>query len=206
VKDVLFGDDVEFSATAHRYADRDGNAYPSVTTALRAWSNMAGVPDSYLEAARLRGETVHLITELDDRGELDEDALDEEMLGYLCAWRKFRADWRFTPALIEARFIHQRFGYAGTPDRLGNGYEPGRSQPLNILLDIKSGAEDPTHGPQTAAYQRAMLDAKRRVDRRLTVYLNPGGYKVTSHTSLEDWAVFMSALQWLRWRERHGIN
>ncbi len=199
---ILTNDQVLFDPERHQYTDTEGNAYPSVTTILKPWSPISKVPEWVLAQGRERGELVHLATEMDDLGTLDEDSLPAEVLGYLDAWRKFRREWTFSPTLVEKRFINKKLGYAGTLDRCGFGCKPARKKDLHILLDIKTGLRDPTHGPQTAAYAEAMPS---RVDLRLTVYLRPDDYEVEEHTSLGDWSTFMAALQWHRWRTTHNL-
>jgi hypothetical protein len=205
VSKILSGKDVLFDAGTHTYTSLEGASYPSVTTVLKPWSPLGRVPEHMLEHARARGDLVHLATEMADKGSLYEESLDAETLLYLDGWRKFLRDWNFTVLGNEERVIHLIFGYAGTLDRYGVGTAPGGKRQKHILLDIKTGAPDPTHGPQTAAYARALMDGGSAVDLRLTVYLKPGDYKVEQHRELEDWAVFMAALQFHRWKERHGI-
>lgn len=202
---VLFDDAVLFDEAAHKYT-YDGVDYPSVTTVLKPWSPISKLPEHVLEYGRERGELVHLATALDDQGILNEDVLEPEIMAFVEGWRKFKRDWRWHSDMIERRFAHKRWGYAGTMDRFGFGKRPGKRELRRILLDIKTGVVDPTHGPQTAAYARALTDGtKDKVEIRLTVYLKPGGYDVDEHTSLNDWTIFVAALQWHQWRKTHDL-
>jgi hypothetical protein len=199
---VVFDDAVLFDAERHRYT-HDGVDLPSVTTVLKCWSPISKVPDWKLEDARLRGELVHAATAFLDEDDLDLSSVDDEVMGYLEGWRKFRRDYSFVPTMIERRLAHLRWGYAGTPDRFGEWAYKGYVR--SVLIDIKTGFEDPTHGPQTAAYAQAIQDSGTRVTQRATVYLSPGDYRVETYTGMQDWTIFMAALQWHRWKQRHGL-
>lgn len=201
---VIFDDAVLFDEAAHRYT-HDFTDYPSVTTVLKPWSPISKLPEHVLEYGRERGELVHLATALDDQGILNEDQLEPEVMAFVEGWRKFRRDWNYTPTMIERRFVHTRWGYAGTMDRFGHGVHPKKKKTMHIPLDIKTGVADPTHGPQVAAYAQPLSDTKHRIDLRLTVYLKPGSYEVDEHTSLHDWTIFVAALQWHQWRKTHNL-
>jgi len=76
---------------------------------------------NFVEHARLLGETVHDWCEYLDNGGTEHVALLEgsEPLPYVLAYQKFREehepDWEY----IEASFVNQGLGCAGTPDRIG---------------------------------------------------------------------------------------
>lgn len=168
---------VVFEPEGHRYfAEQDGRRWP-----------LAGVTSLLVEAGKIdttffkpwyaqRGTMVHLATELDDRGKLDEESVDERIKGYLAAWRDFKA-------VLRLRFIKTEYiaydiglGFAGTADRLveipGDGH-------LRVL-DIKSGSAAPSHRLQVAAYVRGERDHPWPELDAMLVYLRPNGKWTTT--------------------------
>ncbi len=201
---------LEFNEERHEYT-LDDKRLPSVTQVLNPWSQLAGVPDHLLEPYRQRGHDVHLATQLDDEGDLDEDSVPE-LMGYVRAWRKFRADFEFETHYIELRVYHPMLLYAGTLDRYGAvTMTVGRKRvKVPLLLDIKSGVGDRTHGPQTAAYLAALATRHHGADvaRRACVYLaDDGTYKTEFFGDYqEDFGLFVAALTIMRWKEKHGVQ
>jgi hypothetical protein len=128
-----------------------------------------------------------------DEGVLDEDALDSALVGFLAAWKKYRADTGFTPApdFIERICFDPVLGYAGTIDRDG--------------LDIKAGAPCKWHSVQCAGYWHfAGTKAPWQ-----SVYLHDDGtYKIKVYSPAELYAafqVFCGALTVTNWKREHGI-
>lgn len=188
---------LDFEEHGHVYR-WDGMVIPSVTQILRDWSPTAHIDPALLAVARQRGEEVHWATALDDHCDLDPDSISDEIRPYLEAWRLFRAEHHFEPRLIEHRVYCGKYGYAGQIDRIGSDR---RSQ---VLLDVKSGGPDPTHGPQTAAYMEAAHLPLTSV--RACVYLfSDGQYRYERHTSSRDMSVFLAALTYYNWKRANGI-
>jgi hypothetical protein len=155
--------DLTFDPKLHEYRI-DDQVVPSVTQIL----SEAGLVDGqwYTEESQLRGRTVHVMTALDDRGELDESEVTGEYQGYLSAWRGFKADTGCEIVSIEERVCNTVYRYAGTTDRrlLWNG-------PLYIA-DIKAGVPEWWHKIQTAGYWTCdAIDAAARC----TIYLKRDG-------------------------------
>lgn len=146
----------------------------SVTEVIQAFGIIRESNDSewYME----RGSAIHLATEYYDMGTLDESDLDPQLVGYLEAWKKYRADTGYNPKYIEKPLLHSIFGYCGKLDRDG--------------LDIKSGAPAKWHILQAAAYNELEIDSKLKLDSGFhTVYLQENGsYKVKLYTALELFA------------------
>jgi hypothetical protein len=190
--------ELKFDAAAHRYT-LGGKILPSVTQVLQLLDQFEDVPPAVLEEARRRGEHVHAVTELDDRGELDEASVNHALAPYLEAWRRFRRDSGFVPTRIEDRVVHRHLGYAGTLDRLGTL----RGRPA--LVDIKSGLKPKSVGAQTAAYLEAWMlnSGARRRPVRYCVQLNPDGYRLHVLDDPADWPLFISCLNLHNWRSRN---
>src|SRR5262245_23836256 len=131
---------LRFDPKDHRYflGDRE---LPSVTTVLTE-SFPLSIRKDLLETARWRGTVVHRACELDDKLELDESSIDDEVRPYLTAWRSFRRHTGFRPDLegIEVQKYHPLLYYAGTIDRIGRD-----SRDRRILLDIKTGGRFPQY-------------------------------------------------------------
>lgn len=189
-----------FEEEGHRYflGDRE---LPSVTTVIGAIldPNVA----LYTEASRLRGIAVHLACELDDLGTLDESTVGEEW-PYLDAYRKFRSEHECQWLGIEERRYEPVYGFAGTLDRRGivDAYD--------TILDIKTGAKQPTHGIQLAAY--AMLARNSIVGvamayERTILRLNDDAtyalFKSPRNTLRADTNTFLNALGVYNWKRRN---
>jgi hypothetical protein len=105
---------VEFQEEGHLY---EGGRLPSTTGILKA----EGFIDArfYTEESRTRGTYVHLATHYDDSGELDEGTVDPDIMPYLEAWRKFKAESGFIVERSEVPMKSSLYHYAGTIDRIG---------------------------------------------------------------------------------------
>lgn len=182
-----------FDATEHRYF-LGGTELPGVTSVLKSAGLVNG--EWYTEAARLRGQYVHLACHMIDDDALDESSLDPALEPYVAAYREFLAFNQTSWALIEHRVFDAIYGYAGTLDRAGliNG--------VPFVLDIKSGGLPAFTGPQTAAYKRC-LD-KSHVWRRAALQLRADGtYQFQELTDRHDESVFLGALAVAKWKQRY---
>lgn len=187
---------VSFDAAAHRYTLADGTELPSVTTILKA---QGLIEDRWFtDAARLRGDYVHLACRMLDDDELDEATLDPAIAPYVQAYRAFVAltqpDWTY----IEHRVCDPLLGYAGTLDRAGV------VQGQRLLLDLKSGGLYPSVGPQTAAYRRC-LPEPHTWSRAALQLREDGTYVLHPLTDRTDESTFLAALRLHQWKQRHGL-
>ncbi|MFC3107432.1 hypothetical protein ACFQAT_07945 [Undibacterium arcticum] len=188
-----------FNESLHEYRF-NGVIVPGVTTILKPLVDYSMVNPEVLERGRLLGQAVHKMTELHDQDDLDEDALDSEMVPYLDAWKKFRADTGFEPVTIEARMYHKRYRYCGTSDRTGT--IKGKLAVVDIKKMLTLG---PVIGIQLAAYQAAHVDAGLAVTHRYALGLRADGtYRLEPFTEANDFAVFLSLLTVHNWKARHG--
>jgi len=178
----------------HTYIDdATGQAFPGVTSVIREAGLMGYMPgdDWYMT----RGTLVHECTALFDQGMLDEDALDPALVGFLVAWKKYRADTGFTPApdFIERICFDPVLGYCGTLDRDG--------------LDIKAGVPTKWFLIQAAAYWHSPEVNKGPWQ---SVYLHDDGtYKVKVYAPQKLYAafqVFCAALTVTNWKKEHKIQ
>lgn len=197
-------DKLDFDERAHVYR-YEHVIVPGVTSAIGLFAkNFAGIPAGVFERACQRGTAVHLATEYDDKGTLDESVLDPSLHGYIEAYRRFKAETGFKPDQdkTELKVYHPRHKYAGTLDRIGDYRD------IEIVLDIKTGsAMRPTTGPQTAAYEaayRAMQEHHGDPMPRYGVELHKDGtYFFKRFDDPGDLAVFLASLTLLRWRMKN---
>jgi len=146
-----------FDDATHTYT-LDGQVVPSVTGILKASGliDFTGIPESILEAARVRGTTVHQAIAYSNDGDLDLEQFRidfPDYVGYLEGWLKFCDQRKFTAVLNECRIASRRHQVAGTIDCLGE--LDGQA----VLLDYSTGI--PAHVAkdlQTAAYLSFALD------------------------------------------------
>jgi hypothetical protein len=187
---------LEYDANSHEYRV-DGAIVPHVTAITDTLIDFGGIAPDVLEHARDRGTAVHLLTELHDRGELDEDALADELRGYLTAYRRFIAEADPQWDAIEQRVYSARYRYAGTLDRVGS--IGGKRSRKGVLVDIKATASiQPAVGPQTAAYAHAYGDSRLA---RFALQLRPDGtYRFHECRDQSDLPVFLAAMTVYNWR------
>lgn len=204
---------LQFDHDQHVYT-LDGVVVPGVTTILKPLSaaEYRFAPTEVMERARWRGQAAHRLIELDIKGTLDVDALDEQLLPVFASWRQFRAQSGFTPMLSECQVLSRRHGFAGTLDLFGtmNGEA--------ALIDAKHTASVPkTAGPQTAAYEIGLRESRPEIVaaaacgpgagriHRFALHLIPGeGWRLVPFKDPNDARVFLSALTLHPWLERRA--
>jgi hypothetical protein len=188
---------LRFDEAEHRYY-LGSRELPSVTTILK----MAGLlnPQHYTDFARERGALAHRALEWFDQGDLDESTLDDRLVPYLDAWKRFKAEAGFVVSAIELRLASEARGFAGTVDRIGK--LAGRP----TVLDIKTGSPERWHALQVAAYASLVREADSTVTprvQRACVYLAADGrYFMELHEARQDLAVFDAARVLVQW----GLN
>jgi hypothetical protein len=182
---------------------------PSVTQVLSDLSIYTRMDPVLVRDARDRGRAVHLAVQLHNENDLDESSVDPSIAGYLRGWRRFCKDYDYEPIANEEIVFSERWGYAGKLDTLGRWKQPGRRRPM-VVIDVKTGAADPVHGPQTAAYLEP-LKARGRVagpemPQRAVVRVRANGlYDVDLFHDPADWSTFLAALTCFKFKERHGL-
>lgn len=183
------------------------NNLPRVTEVLRTEgiSDFSHVPQDIMDRAQKFGNAVHKMTELWDKGILNIDILDKNLVPYLEAWKKFKTDYKIYIAPdddIEKHFVSKKWGFCGTPDRIVYV-----GQKLT-LIDIKSSTSMYASTElQTAAYQILVEENSTcKVNQRWGVQLKEdGSYKVEPYTEISDKTVFLSALNLYNWKKRKGL-
>lgn len=189
-----------FDADTHTYR-LGAEVIPSVTAMLAPLVDYSKVPAATLERARQLGTAVHRMTELYDLDDLDTDSLSAELLPYLTAWMKFRADTGFVPETIECRLHHPTLRYAGTSDRTGI------IRRRRAVVDIKKMLVlGPVVGVQLSAYQELHRAAGTEVLDRYGLGLRKDGtYRLVPFNSKTDWPTFLALLTLRNFKDKHGL-
>lgn len=158
-----------FDEATHTYLV-GGRPVRSVTQILQDAGivDYSHIPPSIRRWALERGRMVHLYTQYDDLGVLDDSCVDPRIAPYLAAWRRFRAESGFVPDLVEHRAYNSQYNYAGTLDRRGVHPKLGR-----VMLDIKTNEAEEWVRLQLAAYSAFFQDPATYT--RLCVELKPTG-------------------------------
>jgi hypothetical protein len=182
-----------FDYAQHAYT-LDGRPIPSVTQILKATGASASfdeVPAHLLERKRQIGQAAHAATHFYDEGDFDAEMerayfaqeAAEPVRPYYDAWRKFRAERKFLPFLLETVVTSRRYWFSGTLDRFGAVHGHDKL----VLCDIKCGdPDDAAADLQTAGYVIALLEqypqlAEYIVDR----FCQQNGFERTPDTDVE---------------------
>lgn len=199
---------LHFDADSHTYT-YNGEEFDGVTSILKPLSELAyrGVAPDVMERARLLGVAVHKVIELDIKGTLDEDELDDALRPYLASWRNFCRLSGFQPLLSEHMVYSMRYRYAGTLDIFGllNGEAS--------LVDAKRVVKvQRVTGPQTAGYEIALREClpdivasavsgpgPGRINRYALQLTTDGKYSLHPFKDPNDQRVFLSALTTKQW-------
>lgn len=197
---------LKFDNDKHEY-EIDGIVYPSVTQIIQG-SGLSGYSQhnqEAMEAAGKFGTACHVATELWDKGFLDMKTVDDPILPYLEAWKKFRNEFDFTPSAIEWKGYHQKFLIPGTIDRVGLFND------VNSIIDIKTSVQFPKYlGLQTAGYKEIFnsnhTSKKEKVYRRYGVLLKPNGdYLLQECIDKTDWSILLSAKSIYQWKQKNNL-
>ena len=126
-------DAVDFNREEHIYT-RAGVILPSITQVLVA----EGIIDTafYTEEGRHRGKMVHLACHLFDTAQISKEEIDSETEPYLRAWISFKRDTGFTVIDSEKPLASKLYGYAGTPDRVGEFSWPTGNHPRRMAVEL----------------------------------------------------------------------
>jgi hypothetical protein len=189
--------DFIYNDSDHTYKTAEGLVLPSVTTILKHGGFYGDAVKYFTEYTSNRGKYVHQIIRYHLEGVLDEDTVDESLMGYYDAWLKFERESNFVPELIEKPMISVKHGFAGTPDLIGT-FNKYRS-----TIDIKSGIVGPVVGLQTAGYE--ILDDQP--SKRFSLQLKPDGkYNLIEYRNRQDKSIFLAAVALHNWKLNNKIT
>jgi len=182
-----------FDEEAHEYF-LDERLIPSVTTLLQEVGliDISKFPD--IEFYRERGKAVHSATEFWDKGTLDEDSVEERIVPYLDAYKRFRQETGFVPDATELPGYSESLWCAGTLDKIGmfNG--------VGAIIDLKSNSVAPWAAIQLAGYNLIHGGGHNRFGLALK---NNGTYKLHKFTDYADHRIFEGAAIIYNWKKVH---
>lgn len=151
-----------------------------------------------LDKAKHYGSNVHLACYMDDSGELDFEGLSIELLGYVLAWKKFRAGVGIASfEMKEEPICDPKLGLAGIPDRVAI-----LANKQWAVIEIKTNQIPAFASVQTAFYELIL----GKPCKRFGVALKPTGkLSVREFTDRNDRHLALGALQIHQWKREHGI-
>lgn len=167
---------------------------------LSIFADYARVPKDVLEYKRMLGRSVHKAIEFFESGELDMDTVDDQVIPYMEAWQKFKADVPLRVYRSECLVYSPRYQYCGQFDLIV-------CKPKLALIDIKCVVTMvPETALQTAAYAQAYLETYgEKIDERAGLQLKPDGtYRLHPYKNKNDFAIFQNALNLRRWMMNNG--
>lgn len=198
----------------------NGQSVVRVTRVLKDESNFGGASWATLERAADRGRKADRAVMLYIDNNLDESALHPVLVPYLEGWKKAVDRYGINVVAKQRRVVHPVYNYGGHPDLvIEMSRPPDRLAAMMelVVTELKCVA---TVGPQAAlqlsAYKEAFnyeLDLitetviRKRVTHRLILQLLPTGeFAPTWCEDDDDFAVFLSCLNRLNWRIKHGYE
>lgn len=187
------------------YCDMEtGRTFYSVSQVRKvAFDSYAGIPESVLEPARMRGTLLHkrmFFCFASLEGLCEYPAVLPGLEGYCQSMDRWIEKRKPTRVKLEKTSCNERYGYAGTPDALLNIYLNKKWK--KVLFDLKTGLPVRTDPMQLVSYSH--MDGYK-ADELLDVYLDAAGgdakeHFVTKGSRAVEWAAFLNALALLRWR------
>lgn len=177
---------------------------PAVTAVLKDLDADAYrfVSDEDMKAAADLGTAVHIACDLDDKNDLDEESLDPQIVPYLAAYRRFKAEMGFVVTETEQKVHHPALLYAGTLDKIGYFAEAPK---ITELIDLKTTSKIMRAvGPQLWAYSealKAMFPGMVIHNRRALQLRDDGTYRLTKpYRDVADFKCFVSLLNVHYWK------
>jgi hypothetical protein len=192
---------LNFDEASHTYTV-GGLVVPSVTQLLAPLRDFSMVPPKILEAKRALGVAVHLATELDDEGTLDERSVHPRVRPFLDAYRRWRTEMKVTVLSSEQRVWHPTLRYAGTFDC------KVQIAGQKWVVDKKTAlTEHPSWALQTSAYREPLPDKAEL--QCASLLLHPDGtygwrpYDAPKHRG--DFGIFCTYISQHHWKKANGL-
>ncbi|MCR4374185.1 MAG: hypothetical protein NUW22_04990 [Acidobacteria bacterium] len=194
-----------FDEASHVY--RLGDMVLTSVTQILAEAGLAQFDGPWFsDAVKARGTHLHTAIALDVEGDLDEDTLDEQLLGGVTGWRKFMADTGARIEFAEFPLCDPESRTAGRLDYIvviPDQKHPGRT--LRTVLDVKR-ALYPSAAIQLAAYAEMALPLYAQhplFSRAALVLPGDGSYRLHRFTDPTDRATWHAAVRVVNWRKEH---
>lgn len=198
------------SRPQHYFDELTGKRYWSVSEVRKvAYDSYAGIPESVLEPARVRGTILHrrfFFAMASLEGLCPYPVVIPQYEGYCQSMDRWIEKRKPTRIKLESSSCCPRYGYAGTPDALlefGMPVSRKKMAPRLVLMDLKTGDPTRTDAMQLVSYSH--MD-EYGANELLDVYLDADGGEakeqfVTKGQRGTEWAAFLNALSLLRWRD-----
>ena len=193
----------------HQYTVDGKYRVPSVTQVIkRVYDPLKNANLEALERNRKFGSNIHRVIHLYESGQplVPEDPTKQYsniVLKYLQQWIWLKKHKNITVFGSELPVYSKMYGYAGTLDIAATiGKRKG-------IIDVKTGADDPTMKLQTGGYKQAANETypKDKIEDRYVVVLTGEGYpKLVPHTNYFDVSVFISSVQVYNFMIREGLK
>lgn len=176
---------ITFDPITHTYT-LDGQPVPSVTTILK---DMGFIDTTWFtDYGRHRGKLVHRIIHWHLTRELEEETVDDALMGYFEAWRRFESETGFVSTETEKPLASEIWRFAGTPDHIGYFQKrDGRDS----VIDVKSGAVSPSTPLQLSGYEILHGHTLKRFGLQLK---EDGRYSLKEFKDRQDAQIFKAAL------------
>ena len=213
--------DIVFRESDHTYWQGDPDGGERLLSATQV-GKLAGLIDTrwFKPHHADRGTKIHKALEYFDQPDvdLDEENLDEAIVPYLTAYRKFIEDHQPRWEGVEEVMADTSLMLAGTIDRWGTMVVEGSVNRVMAVVDIKTGGSAPFHALQLACYQhliirhlqltgKTTLTSSQYPVRRYALYLRKRGtYKLAPFTDVKDVAVFMAAHTVASWKVAQKVG
>ena len=190
-----------FSEEQHEYRNAAGRVVLSVTQVLQGSGlvDYSGIDEDVLARKAEIGTAAHAAAHYLDEGDLDWSTVAPEVVGYVKAWERCKAETGLECTLIERQGIHVLNG-------MEYGYKLDRSvyfSSAEWLGELKCTAnEEISWGPQTAAYELAARYLDGKVRKRVVFHLRKNGtYRLIPLNDAKDYQVFSMALFLEHWKQ-----
>lgn len=154
----------------------------------------------YTERGRQIGNAIHLATAFLDKGTLDWDSIkDDEVLGRVLAYERFKREMEFVPTEIEQIHAHAGGLFGCKIDRRGS-----MRKVADGIIEIKGGSKAQWHKIQTGMQRRATPGGPRR----FCLYLHPDEtyHLDDEHTDPDDEQIGVNLASDYHWRIQHGYR
>ena len=176
---------INFTESTHTYWVERGDLKEKVPSVSTIIGNILELDKAYKNIDPFyanRGTAVHKAIELHIADNLDEESLDDEVIPFFNAYKKFSNLTKFDPLESERKVFSEELWVAGTLDLIGE------IQNKRVLIDIKTGQKQKWHQIQTAGY--ALLANCPDIFRYCLYITKKETFKLEPHTNSIDFDVF----------------
>ena len=179
---------------------------PGVTSIIDHLTDFSRVPADKLEVARQKGQAVHSMVDMHEKGILDEESLPAWLQPILSRYLKWLRETGFRTIKAEHKVYHSVYCYAGMLDRYGEFVHAAEFGFVDFKRSFLAGE---VIGVQLAAYQAAYIDQHRddknaKKAKRYALRLHEDGpYRMEPYTDEGQFQDFLTCLAHQRVKEKY---